>query len=100
MKVSDVVKAVKNVMRNLPAIRQEIVSATVAGLSIVGVFEVTFPQISTPHLAFFSTATAVLTGVASFLSNNKVIDGINQFSNQPVWRAKLTYMLKAEHEHR
>ena len=80
---------VKAVIRNLPVVRQEIVSAVTAGVTMVGVFEVTFPQISTPHLAFFATLTSILVGIAAFLSNNKVVSDLQSFSDQPVWKAKL-----------
>jgi hypothetical protein len=85
---------VKTVVRNLPVIRQEIVSAVTAAITLVGVFEVTFPQVSTPHLALFATITAALTGVASFLSNSRVVTDVNNFSDQPVWKAKLRYLVK------
>lgn len=88
------VSAVKTVVRNLPTIRKEIVAGATAGISMVAVFETTFPQISMAHLSFFSTLTAVLVGVCTFLSNNKVVDGINEFSNQPIWKAKLKYLVK------
>lgn len=91
-----VTEAVKTVIRNLPTVRKEIVAAATAGITMVGVFEVTFPQISTAHLAFLATATTVLTGAAAFLSNNTVVDSLNNFSNQPLWKAKLTYLLKGK----
>ena len=78
---------VKTFIRNLPTIRKEIVAAATAGVSMVAVFEVTFPAISTPHLALFSGLTAALVGAATFLSNNKVVDGINDFANLPAWKA-------------
>jgi hypothetical protein len=87
---------VKTVIRNLPTVRKELVCAATAGVSMVAVFEVTFPAISTPHLAFLSSLVAALVGVASFLSNNKVVDGINEFANQPVWKAKLVYLVRGK----
>lgn len=78
---------VKTVIRNLPTVRKELVSAATAGVGVVAVFEVTFPAISTPHLALLSSIVSLLVGVASFLSNNKVVDGINGFANQTMWKA-------------
>lgn len=91
-----VTEAVKTFIRNLPTIRKEIVAAATAGATMVGTFEVTFPQVSTAHLAFFSTVTAVLTGAAVFLSNNRVVDELSDFSSRPVWKAKLTYLVKGK----
>lgn len=85
--VGKVFTTVKTVIRNLPTIRKEIVSAVTAVITLIGVFEVTFPAISVAHLAFFSAVMAALTGVASFLSNNKVVADIDDFANQPVWKA-------------
>lgn len=91
--VSSVWTAVKTVVRNLPVIRQEIVSALTAAITVIGLLEVTFPQISTAHLATFASITAALTGVATFLSNSKIVSEITAFSDQPVWKAKLSYLV-------
>lgn len=93
MNFKSIINGLKTAIRNLPVVRQEIVAAATAGVTMVGVFEVTFPQVSTAHLAFFSTATAILVGIASFLSNSKIVNELNDFSNQPVWKAKLKYLV-------
>lgn len=96
MQLKDITNGIKAVFRNLPVVRQELAAAATAGISVVGIFEVTFPQVSTPHLALFATITAILTGVASFLSNSKIVADINTFSNQPIWKAKLVYLLRGK----
>jgi hypothetical protein len=88
------VDGAKAVVRNLPQIRKEIVAAATAAVSIIALFEVTFPSVSAAHLALFSGVTAALTAVASFLSNNRVVEEVNWVSGQPVWRAKLKYLVK------
>lgn len=87
---------VKAVIRNLPTIRQEIATAATSGVGMVAVFEVTFPAISTPHLAFFSGLVAALVGIASFLTNNKVVEGINDLAGKSLWKARLTYLVRGK----
>lgn len=94
VKMSTVWAAVKRVARNLPTIRKELVASISAGLTMVGVFEVTFPNFSIAHLAALASLTAFLTGAMTFLTNNKVVTEIDQFSKQPVWKSRLRYLVK------
>lgn len=85
---------VKTVARNLGIIRKEIVAAATAAGSVVGIFEVTFPSISAAHIALFASITAATTGIATFLSNSKVVADIDAFSQQPMWKSRLRYLVK------
>jgi hypothetical protein len=91
--MNKVLSAVKVFVRNLPVVRKEIVAAATAGATVVGVLEVNFPNLATDHVALFAGIVSVLTGTATFLANNRVVDVINTFSDQPEWKAKLRLLM-------
>ena len=87
--MNKVLTAAKTFVRNLPVIRKELVAAATAGAAMVGVLEVNFPTMAVDHVALLATITTVLTGTATFLTNNKVVEAIDIFSDQPQWKTKL-----------
>jgi len=77
----NVAKALRAAIHYLPTLRTELASAVTSAVTLVGVFEFTFPQISTAHLVGFSTLTATLTGVVAFLNNSKVVAEFDSLGN-------------------
>jgi uncharacterized membrane protein YdcZ (DUF606 family) len=91
--VNQIWAGVKSVVRNLPTIRKELVSAAAAGVSLVAAFAVADPNLATTHLALFASVSAFFTGTVTFLSNNTVVDEVQQVSDLPVWKSRLKYLV-------